>query len=53
VSDKRSLKGYDAAGFVKNLRVMNVTPHIAQNDARRRLAIDGRTARHALASSSS
>jgi hypothetical protein len=36
MSDKRSLKSYDAVGFVKNLRVMNVTPHIAQNDIRRR-----------------
>jgi transposase len=39
-------KGYDAAGFVKDLRAMNVTPHIAQNDTRRRSAIDGRTTRH-------
>ena len=40
-------KGYDAAGFVKDLRAINVTPHIAQNDTRRRSAIDGRTTRHA------
>jgi transposase len=39
-------KGYDAAEFVKDLRAMNVTPHIAQNDTRRRSAIDGRTTRH-------
>lgn len=39
-------KGYDAAGFVKDLRAMNVTPHIAQNDTRRSSAIDGRTTRH-------
>jgi transposase len=39
-------KGYDAAGFVKDLRAINVTPHIAQNDTRRRSAIDGRTTRH-------
>lgn len=39
-------KGYDAAGFVKDLRAINVTPHIAQNDTRRRSAVDGRTTRH-------
>lgn len=39
-------KGYDAAEFVKDLRLMNVTPHIAQNDTARRSAIDGRTTRH-------
>ena len=39
-------KGYDAAGFVKDLRAINVTPHIAQNDTRRRSAIDRRTTRH-------
>ena len=39
-------KGYDAAGFVKDLRAMNVTPHIAQNNTRRCSAIDGRTTRH-------
>ena len=40
-------KAYDAAEFVKELRSMNVTPHIAQNDTNRRSAIDGRTTRHA------
>ena len=39
-------KGYDAAEFVKDLHAINVTPHIAQNDTRRRSAIDGRTTRH-------
>jgi transposase len=39
-------KGYDAADFVNELRSMNVTPHIAQNTAGRRSAIDGRTTRH-------
>ena len=45
-------KGYDAAGFVGELRRMAVTPHIARNDAvtktgkRRRSAVDGRTTRH-------
>ncbi len=38
-------KGYDAAAFVASLRGLNVTPHIAQNTARRS-AIDGRTTRH-------
>jgi transposase len=38
-------KGYDAAGFVTRVRALNVTPHIAQNTARRS-AIDGRTTRH-------
>jgi transposase len=40
-------KAYDAAEFVEELRSMNVTPHIAQNDTNRRSAIDGRTTRHA------
>ena len=39
-------KAYDAAGFVADLRALNVTPHIAQNDSGRRSAIDGRTTRH-------
>jgi transposase len=45
-------KGYDAAGFVGELRQMAVTPHIARNDAvtktgkRRRSAVDSRTTRH-------
>jgi transposase len=39
-------KGYDAGEFVKDLRALNVTPHIAQNDTARRSAIDGRTTRH-------
>ncbi len=39
-------KGYDAEGSVNELRSMNVTPHIAQNTARRRSSIDGRTTRH-------
>ncbi len=37
-------KGYDAAAFVKRLRDMGVTPHVAQ---KRHNAIDGRTTRHA------
>jgi transposase len=39
-------KGYDAAQFVEALRALDVTPHIAQNDIRRRSAIDARTTRH-------
>jgi transposase len=39
-------KGYDAAAFVKDLRALGVTPHIAQNNTSRRSAIDGRTTRH-------
>ena len=39
-------KAYDAADFVASLRVMKVTPHVAQNTSRRS-AIDGRTTRHA------
>jgi transposase len=38
-------KGYDAADFVVDLRALKVTPHIAQNTARRS-AIDRRTTRH-------
>jgi transposase len=39
-------KAYDTAGFVAAVRTMNVTPHVAQNTAARRSAIDGRTTRH-------
>src|SRR6516225_49184 len=45
-------KAYDTADHVTNLRAINVTPHVAQNDSitstgkRRRSAIDGRTTRH-------
>jgi transposase len=39
-------KGYDAAEFVERLRQQQATPHVAQNDAHRRSAIDGRTTRH-------
>jgi len=38
-------KGYDAAGFVSDLRQACVTPHVAQKS--RYSAIDGRTTRHA------
>jgi transposase len=41
-------KGYDTRDFVKEMRGMNVTPHVAQNEKRPgRSAIDKRTARHA------
>jgi transposase len=40
-------KGFDTTGFVTALRELNVTPHVAQNTAGRRSAIDGRTTRHA------
>lgn len=40
-------KGYDTTEFVETLRTLNVTPHVAQNNKRRRSAIDGRTVRHA------
>jgi transposase len=39
-------KGYDTQEFVKALRAMKVTPHVAQNESRRKSAIDGRTTRH-------
>lgn len=37
-------KGYDAAELVKDLRALNITPHVAQ---KKHSAIDGRTTRHA------
>jgi transposase/RNase P/RNase MRP subunit p29 len=39
-------RGYDTAGFVEKLRDLQVTPHVAQNTANRRSAIDARTTRH-------
>ena len=45
-------KAYDTADHVANLRVINVTPHVTQNESitstgkRRHSAIDGRTTRH-------
>jgi len=41
-------KNYDTLGFVKAMRELNVTPHVAQNTTRknRRSSIDGRTTRH-------
>jgi len=40
-------KGYDTRDYVKEMRGMNATPHVAQNDKRAGgSAIDGRTTRH-------
>jgi len=39
-------KGYDTAAFVAALRERGITPHVSQNNNRRRSAIDGRTTRH-------
>ena len=41
-------KNYDTKGIVAEMRRISVTPHVAQNTARRGgSAIDGRTTRHA------
>jgi transposase len=40
-------KGYDAREFIAELRHMEITPHVAQNDTNRRSAIDERITRHA------
>jgi transposase len=40
-------RAYDTRGFVENLRDLQVTPHVAQNDTNRKSAIDERTTRHA------
>jgi IS5 family transposase len=39
-------KGYDTHDFIADLRHMEITPHIAQNDRIRRSAVDERTTRH-------
>ena len=40
-------RGYDTRGFVRELRSLGVTPHVARNDRRwGRSAVDGRTTRH-------
>jgi transposase len=48
--NKRSTLGadraYDAREFVEKMRELEITPHVAQNTAHRRSAIDGRTTRH-------
>ena len=40
-------RGYDTRDFVAGLRARGMTPHVAQNESRRRSAVDGRTTRHA------
>jgi IS5 family transposase len=39
-------KGYDPRDFVQAVRLLEVTPHVAQHTSRRASAIDGRTTRH-------
>jgi transposase len=39
-------KAYDTKEFVEETRNLNATPHVAQNNKRRRSAIDARTTRH-------
>jgi transposase len=39
-------RGYDTREFIDQLRDLNVTPHVAQNDIGRRSAIDKRTTQH-------
>jgi len=40
-------KNYDTQELVRDLREMKVTPHVAQNNTKRRSAINGRTTQHA------
>ena len=40
-------KNYDTRDFVRELRRMRITPHVAQNNTNRSSAIDGRTTRQA------
>lgn len=51
VSGKRHVtvgadRGFETRNFVEDLRELGATPHVAQNTAGRRSAIDGRTTRH-------
>lgn len=39
-------RGYDTRDFVTACRALDVTPHVAQHQTRRRSAIDSRTTRH-------
>ena len=39
-------KAYDTEDFVKEMRKLNMTPHVAQNNTNRDSAIDERTTRH-------
>jgi hypothetical protein len=40
-------KGYDTRHFIDAVRLLRITPHVAQNTSKRRSAIDQRTTRHA------
>ena len=40
-------KNYDTQELVRELRGMNITPHVAQNNTNRTSAVDERTTRHA------
>ncbi len=40
-------KNYDTKDFVRELRGMNIVPHVAQNELHRSSAMDRRTSRHA------
>jgi hypothetical protein len=40
-------KNYDTQEFVRELRGMNITPHVAQNTTKRRSAVDERTTQRA------
>src|SRR5438309_8318498 len=39
-------KNHDTRELVRELRGMNITPHVAQNNKNRRSAVDQRTTRH-------
>ena len=39
-------RAYDTRDFVKTMRGLEITPHVAQNTSNRRSALDGRTTRH-------
>jgi transposase len=39
-------RAYDTQDFVKSMRGLKITPHVAQNTSNRRSAIDARTTRH-------
>jgi hypothetical protein len=39
-------KGYEQREFIDELRQMEITPHVAQNQSRRRSRVDRRTTRH-------
>ena len=39
-------KSFDVPAWVRAVRQMGITPHVAQNTSKRRSAIDGRTTRH-------